>query len=552
MRYRRSSRGLAVSTQRGAVSAGALVLGCGLLLQPHLGATSDEAFRWCSPHVVVEYFDNFGTPFGETLRQHRTMELVGHAGRVMESYVADVVKRSGRELPGPMRVTFVPAHSDPPEERAIDRITVRGLAMDPAVAGLNRFLTAQLAPPADALAADFRTLEKRYRDNYGPVLSPDGSRLVFRSWREGALVLVLYDRKAGSYRELTARPGSASGVVWSPDGKRLACETEDALHVIQVETLAVEASIKGTTGGLVWSPMGDVLAVETVDDAVDARTIFLVKAGSAPAKIELPPDGEGGTWFYYWPVAFSDDGRYLVVSPRFAEGPTLAIDTGTMARTDMALPRGQVEAVFWTDRNAYLAQVRTPGGVLVYRGQIAPAKATRSFELPAAGGLYAVSRDGRKALYKAEHTLGIQTELGDQPYYREEWCELGPRVIVSLQGDYSGDWNLVPGMDGSPPAPRFLYLQAVTAGLEEHDALVKAGLLPSDERWAIFRAGDDWLCFYPLASASARKTASLLMARDSYVDAAVSPAGEAVFVRAPEGGCYRLYDARGQEIVVAK
>ena len=58
--------------------------------------------------------------------------------------------------------------------------------------------------------------------NMSPVLSPDGTKLAYTSYRDGAPNIFLRDLKSGQEKPLTSGPWLALPGAWSPDGRYLA------------------------------------------------------------------------------------------------------------------------------------------------------------------------------------------------------------------------------------------------------------------------------------------------------------------------------------------
>ena len=57
---------------------------------------------------------------------------------------------------------------------------------------------------------------------WGPVWSPDGSRLAFWSWRKRPLDIFTLDMRTGGFQRLTEDEDEELNLQWSPDGKSLA------------------------------------------------------------------------------------------------------------------------------------------------------------------------------------------------------------------------------------------------------------------------------------------------------------------------------------------
>jgi Tol biopolymer transport system component/imidazolonepropionase-like amidohydrolase len=72
-----------------------------------------------------------------------------------------------------------------------------------------------------------------------PAWSPDGSKLVYSSDREGSLDLWIYEVRSGEQRRLTSAPGAEMRPAWSPDGSRIAYVNAFGSYTMQVEVIDI-------------------------------------------------------------------------------------------------------------------------------------------------------------------------------------------------------------------------------------------------------------------------------------------------------------------------
>ena len=155
--------------------------------------------------------------------------------------------------------------------------------------------------------------------NSDPDFSPDGTRLLYSSDRNGTADLWVRDLVSGKDSVLTGLPGAQISPRWSPDGGRVAFNDQDgAGWVLDVATGAVQ-QITPTLfmpGRPTWSPGGTVVALAAVKPfskryregtsqilTVDLETNELRYTEPMPFRSLATRGDDGPLW--------SPDGRYL-------------------------------------------------------------------------------------------------------------------------------------------------------------------------------------------------------------------------------------------------
>ncbi len=161
----------------------------------------------------------------------------------------------------------------------------------------------------------------------GPVWSPDSTKLVYRSERDGGSSLYEYDFNTQSERALTHGLMLDASPTFSPDGKSLAyLRDRKDLHVLTLADMKDKVIATGeinTYGGsdIAWSP--DSHWVVYVPVGVNGfANLFAVPAdGSAPARpLTFLANGQTASH-----LAWSPDGRYILFdTAQRAETPQLA------------------------------------------------------------------------------------------------------------------------------------------------------------------------------------------------------------------------------------
>ncbi len=146
--------------------------------------------------------------------------------------------------------------------------------------------------------------------------SPDGSRIVFQSNRNGDYDLFVMDADGANVEQLTSGIGDDWAPAWSPDGARVAFMNEerrvndlvvmnlDGGHKRRIVSFHGDVSLYG----LEWSPNGRWIAF-TKWNRQGAASIYLIRPdGTGLGRLPTPRgfDAELGSW--------SPDGRRLVFS----------------------------------------------------------------------------------------------------------------------------------------------------------------------------------------------------------------------------------------------
>jgi Tol biopolymer transport system component/C-terminal processing protease CtpA/Prc len=166
----------------------------------------------------------------------------------------------------------------------------------------------------------------------GVQWSPDNSRVVYVSDREGADRIYEYDFKASKERALTKGEGPDDRPVWSPDGKWIAyIHALNELRVMDVasgdDKLLASGYFPRQLGGEKpphsWSPDSQWIAFIGPDDRYFSNVMIVRRDGGKPQAASFLGNVESDT-----PV-WAPDGSYLLFTT------TQRTEPGTVARIDL-------------------------------------------------------------------------------------------------------------------------------------------------------------------------------------------------------------------------
>ena len=157
-----------------------------------------------------------------------------------------------------------------------------------------------------------------------PQWSPDSTKVVYRSERDGGSSLYLYDFATQSERALTHGADIDTGHTWSPDGKSIAfIRNRKELRVISLDgsndRVAAHGELDNNT--IAWSPDSHwVVYVPTGPDGFSNLFAVPAAGGAEPRALTFLANGEAASR-----IAWSPDGKYILFdTAQRSETPQIA------------------------------------------------------------------------------------------------------------------------------------------------------------------------------------------------------------------------------------
>jgi len=246
-------------------------------------ATHAISYRWQSPHVTMTYQDVVGTPVPPSYGFRANMQDLGHKKRLAESFLRtfdrgligdrldiQVSIYGDGGIPASMVLTGRESKAtvEPPFTDQRFAFALRGMAETSDLAVPQKLTSDQLA--------EARKLLGRFPDDALPVLSPDGKRIAFLSWRGEAVDAYVTDldsmrtTRLGATRAVSSLPllAYSHGILhlpmWSPDGSMIAYVADARAVVVDTSRnsgrLLNSPEVDDAIIEIAWSPDGQMLA----------------------------------------------------------------------------------------------------------------------------------------------------------------------------------------------------------------------------------------------------------------------------------------------------
>jgi TolB protein len=196
-------------------------------------------------------------------------------------------------------------------------------------------------------------------DDRAPVPSPDGSRILFDSTRDGNTEIYVVDADGTNARRLTDDPGEDWGASWSPDGTQIAFNSSRSgdfeIYVMDADGRNVRQITSGDGPSVTptWSPDGDRIAFTLRDDDGSGQVWSIAVDGSDRRDLSRNRSTDDQVWTGGW----GPDGRIV-----FNRGPLPSPEASPLVRLDFGAAAMLLSALVMAGTVALLARIAPPLG----------------------------------------------------------------------------------------------------------------------------------------------------------------------------------------------
>jgi Tol biopolymer transport system component len=169
-------------------------------------------------------------------------------------------------------------------------------------------------------------------DDRAPVYSPDGSRILFDSTRDGNTEIYVMNADGSKQRRLTVDDGEDWGATWSPDGSQIAFNSDRTgameIYLMDADGTGVTRLTTDETWDTSpsWSPEGSRIAYTRNDQFGAGQIWSMKKDGTDQRNLSRSPNTADQLWTGGWGA----DGR--IVFGRGLPGPP---DASPIVRNDL-------------------------------------------------------------------------------------------------------------------------------------------------------------------------------------------------------------------------
>jgi Tol biopolymer transport system component len=151
-------------------------------------------------------------------------------------------------------------------------------------------------------------------DDRAPVFSPDGTKILFDSTRDGNTEIYVMNADGTGQRRLTDDPGEDWGASWSPDGRQISFNSSRGGGDMDIYVMAADGSdVRRITFGESanvapsWSPDGRQLAYTARDFQGNGQIMVVQATGGTPRSLSRAATFADELWTGGW----GPDGRIV-------------------------------------------------------------------------------------------------------------------------------------------------------------------------------------------------------------------------------------------------
>ncbi len=215
-------------------------------------------------------------------------------------------------------------------------------------------------------------------NDFSPEWSPDGSKIIFRTDRDGNHEIYVMNADGSNPVNLTKHPAEERSPAWSPDGRRIAFSSDRHgdrdIYVMNADgSNAVRLAVPGEDEYPTWSPDGTEIAFTSFCATCTGAALHVMRSDGTDRR--LISDDAG------WPD-WSPDGRLVAFDARGSDGQvyvfTLRPHVGSEPRRIVRGVQGD-----WSPDNSEIVYV-------VHEGELTPERNSLR------GDIYVANTDGSK------------------------------------------------------------------------------------------------------------------------------------------------------------
>lgn len=206
--------------------------------------TEDVDIECITEHLHLKIDGVYG--HGAWMCYHRQLmetEYLRHFAKIFELYIQDILKAVETELEEKIEIQLVALPDAPQPPNSIGYKQMSGkIDGNKILDKLFLFLDKRdkkIAEYIRSVPPQYKTLKyisSKYKDEYNYIISPKGSSILFKSWRNGNPDLYLMKLDGSEIKQLTDDDVIEDLIQWSPNGEKIAYTADEVLYLIDIKT----------------------------------------------------------------------------------------------------------------------------------------------------------------------------------------------------------------------------------------------------------------------------------------------------------------------------